>query len=230
VGRFFEYQPAAVGKLGRSVAKHMAQITFLATEDDCDAIWKLILVELRMTAFPDPWSGGVPAPALTTQADVRANLAAYPRVAPGLGYFLTSPESCLEPLEYHLCNNNPNFTPHWYVSPRYGGPSIHFIPRFGYPWDKEPNQIIAGTFSDYPYYYSVTDHSQTMERPARLVATMKAIRQGLRSRGKIVRAPTGERAIAMRSALEAQDAGVLLRAGNIVYFPLERSRRTKRYT
>ena len=198
----------------------MAQITFLATDCDCDVVWELILTELRMTAYPDPWFGNLPAPALKTQADVSANLDEYPRVAPGLGYFLTSPEWSIEPLEYHLCDNNPNFTPHWYVTPRYGGPSIHFIPRGGYPWHKEAHQIISGMFSDYPYYYSAVDHRQIVERPAGLVATMTTIRQRLRSHGKTVRAPTGERAIAMTDALKSHGAGVVLRTGNIIYFPI----------
>jgi hypothetical protein len=208
----------------------MAQITFLGTDDDCDAVWEMLLTELRMTAYPDPWFGNLPAPALKTAADVSANLAEYPRVAPGLGYFLISPEWSIEPLEYHLCDNNPNFMPHWYVSQRFGGPSIHFIPRFAYPWHKESHQIISGMFSDYPYYYSAIDHRQIIERPAGLVATMKTIRQRLRSLGKAVRAPSGERAIAMSKALTAHDAGVVLRTGNIIYSPVASRRRTRRST
>jgi hypothetical protein len=208
----------------------MAQITFLATDDDCDAIWAMIFGELRMTAYPDPWFGDLPAPALKGTSDVSANLAQYPRVAPGLGYFLTSPDWSIEPLEFHLCENNLNFKPHWYASPRYGGPSIHFIPRFGYPWHKDPHQIISGMFSDYPYYYSAVDHRQVIERPAGLVATMTTIRQKLRSLGKTVRAPSGERAIAMSKALRAHAAGVVLRTGNIVYSPLATRQRTSRCT
>src|SRR5262245_40741862 len=125
----------------------MAQITFLATDADCDAIWATNFNELGMTARPDPWFGELPAPDLTSPADVSANLAKYPRVAPGLGYFLISPRWSIEPLEYHLCKNNPNFAPHWYVGQRYGGPSIHFIPSFAYPWRKDSHQIISGMFS-----------------------------------------------------------------------------------
>jgi hypothetical protein len=205
----------------------MAEITFLATEVDCNAVWEVIFDGLRMTAYPDPWFGNLPAPALRTQADVSANLAGYPRVAPGLGYFLTSPEWSIEPLEYHLCDNNPNFAPLWYVSQRYGGPSIHFIPRFGYPWHKEPHEIISGMFSDYSYYYSAADHRQIIERPDSLVATMKTIRRRLRSLGKTVRAPSGARAIALGDALKANEAGVLLRTGNIIYSPVASRRRTK---
>jgi hypothetical protein len=197
----------------------MAQITFLATDDDCAAVWDVILTELRMTAYPDPWFGDLPAPALEMLTDVSANLAGYPRVAPGLGYFLTSWEWSIEPLEYRLCENNPNFAPHWYVSQRYGGPAIHFIPSFGYPWHKEAHQIISGMFSDYPYYYSAIDHRQIIDRPAGLAATMKTIRQRLRSLGKSVRSPSGERAIALSGALTAHGAGVVLRTGNIVYSP-----------
>jgi hypothetical protein len=211
-----------------SLAKPMAQIRFLATDDDCGAVWELIFVELGMTAYLDPWFGNLPAPALRTPADISANLAEYPRVAPGLDYFLTSPEWSIEPLEYHHCDNNPNFAPHWYVSQRYGGPSIHFIPSFGYPWHLEPNQIISGMFSDYPYYYSACDHRQVIERPAGLVATMKTIRQRLHSLGKTVRAPSGERAIAMRNALMAHKAGVVLRTGDIVYSPIASHKQTRR--
>ena len=202
---------------GRSLAKHMAQITFLATDDEYDAIWAMVFSELRMTAYPDPWFADLPVPAFKTFADVLTNLAQYPRVAPGLGYFLTSADWSIEPLEYHLCENNRNFTPHWCVSPRYGGPSIQFIPRFGYPWHKESHQIISGMFSDYPYYYSARDHRQIIKRPARLAVTMKSIRHGLRSLGKTVRAPSGEQAIALSKALTAHDAGVVLRTGNIIY-------------
>jgi hypothetical protein len=206
----------------------MAQITFLATDEDCDAVWEMVLTELRMTAYPDPWFGNSPAPALKTAEDVSANLAEYPRVAPALGYFLISPEWSIEPLEYHLCDNNPNFTPHWCVGQRYGGPSIHFVPSFSYPRHKEPYQIISGIFSDYPYYYSVIDHRQIIERPAGLVATMKTIKQRLRSRGKTVRAPNGERAIAMSKALAAHGAGLVLRTGTVIYSPVASQRRTTR--
>ncbi len=130
----------------------MAQIVFVATDDDLQVVWEMILTELRMTAYPDPWFGDLPAPGLKTRADVAANLAQYPSVAPGLGYHLTSPEWSIEPLKHHLCDNNPNFTPHWYVSPRFGGPSIQFIARFGFPSHKKPDEIISGMFSDYPYY------------------------------------------------------------------------------
>jgi len=206
----------------------MAQITFLATDDDCNAVWEVILDELRMIAHPDPWFGKLPAPALRTSADVSANLAGYPRIAPGLGYFLTSPKWSIEALEYDLCDSNPNFTPHWNISPRYGGPSIHFVPRFGYPWHKESHQIISGYFSDYPYYYSAGDHQRIIERPATLAGTMKAIKQRLRSLGKTVRASSGQRAIALGDALRAHDAGVVLRTGDIVYFPVGNRQRTKR--
>ncbi len=169
----------------------MAQIVFVATDDDLQVVWEMILTELRMTAYPDPWFGDLPAPGLKTRADVAANLAQYPSVAPGLGYHLTSPEWSVEPLKHHLCDDNPNFTPHWYVSPRYGGPSIQFIPRFGFPSHTKPDEIISGMFSDYPYYYSAIDHREIIERPAGLVATMKTISQRLRSLGKTVRAPSG---------------------------------------
>src|SRR5580704_14574883 len=87
-------------RITRSAVTHMAQITFLATDEDCAAIWEMILTEQRMTAYPDPWFGELPAPPLTTRADVSANLAKYPRAAPGLGYFLTSSDWSIEPLEY----------------------------------------------------------------------------------------------------------------------------------
>jgi hypothetical protein len=204
----------------------MSQITFFATDDDFDSIWAMIFSELGMTAYPDPWFGVLPAPALTSPTDVSANLKQYPHVAPGLGYFLTSPQWSIEPLEYHLCDSNPHFAPNWHVSPRSGGPSIQFIPRFGYPGHKEPHQIISGMFSDYPCYYSANPQRQIIERPASLVSTMKAIRQRLRSLGKTVRAQDGKRAIALRRALTAHDAGIVLRTGNIVYFPVTSRRRT----
>ena len=175
----------------------MAQITILATDDDFDDVWEMILTELRMTAYPDPWFGDLPAPALRSPADVSANLAQFPRVAPGLGYFLTSQDWSVESLDYHLCENNPNFAPHWYVSPRHGGPSIHFVPSFDYPWHKESHQVISGMFTDYSYYFSAADYRAMIERPPGLVATMKAIRQRLRSLGTTMRAPSGERAVAL---------------------------------
>jgi hypothetical protein len=208
----------------------MAQITFLATDEDCAAIWEMILTEQRMTAYPDPWFGELPAPPLTTRADVSANLAKYPRAAPGLGYFLTSSDWSIEPLEYRLCSSNPHFAPFWYVSQRYGGPAIQFIPTFGYPWHMEPHQIISGMFSDYPYYYSAVDHRLIIDRPASLAATMKGIRQRLRSLGTTVQAPSGEQAIAMCGALTAHRAGAVLRSGNIIYSPIASRRRTKRGT
>lgn len=204
----------------------MAQITFFATDDDLVAIWGIIFNKLRMTAYPDPWFGGLPAPAIKTLSGVSANLAEYPRVAPALGYFLISPEWSVEALEYQLCENNPNFAPHWNVHPRFGGPSIHFVPRFGFPWHKERHSLISGRFSDYPHYYSSKDHRQVIERPAGLLAAMKSITQGLRSLGEIVRAPTGEQAIATRNALIAHEKGVILRTGDIVYSPPARHHRT----
>jgi hypothetical protein len=159
--------------------------------------------------------------------DISANLAHYPRIAPVLTYFLISPQWSIEPLEYHLCENNPNFAPCWHVSQRYGGPSIHFLPRSGYPWHKAPHQIVSGMFGDCPYYYSVNDDGQIIERPAGLIATMKTIGQSLRSLGKIVRAPSGARAIALKNALAAHEAGVGLRTGNWVYSPVVSRRQGK---
>lgn len=208
----------------------MAQITFLATDQDCETLWDIILVEMGLKAAPDPWFGNVPVPTLSTPADVAANLNEYPRVAPGLSYFLTSPEWSVEPLVHHLCKDNPTFAPHWYASPRAGGPSIIFVPSFAYPWHKKPDRIIAGMFSDYPYYYSAADAGKIIERPDGLARAMKTIGQRLRSHGKTVRAATGERAIAMRNALEAHQEGVILRAGDIVYSPIASGRRIRRCT
>jgi hypothetical protein len=208
----------------------MAQITFLATDDDCAALWELILIELRLVAYPDPWFGELPAPELRTLEDISANLAIYPRIAPGLGYFLTSLEWTMESLEYRLCANNPNFPPHWNVNPRYGGPAIHFIPSVSDPWHKQPHHIVSGMFSDYPSYYSAVDHGQVIERPAGLAATMKTIRQRLRSLGKTVQAPSGHRALALRKALLAHAAGIVLRTGDIIYSPIASQRRTRRHT
>jgi hypothetical protein len=207
----------------------MACITLFATDADFDTIWDLILTELGMTALPDPWFGNLPAPVLGTRPDVSANLADYPRVAPGLGYFLTSPAWSVEPLEYRLCENNPNFASHWYVSQRYGGPSIHYIPRFGYPWHEEVGQIVSGMFCDYSYYLSTVDHRKEIERPDGLVATMKTLRQKLRSLGTTVRAPSGNRAIATRNAIKSHEAGGTLRTGDIVFSPIAGRRRTKRH-
>jgi hypothetical protein len=199
----------------------MAQVTFFATDDDCDLIWDMVFRALRMIAYPDPWFGALPAPAFNTPAQISANVAQYPRVAPGLGYFLTSGDWSNEPLEYERCEHNPNFAPYWYVRQRCGGPSIHFIPRFGYPWwHNNTQQLISGQFSDYPFYYSAADHRQIIKRPAGLAATMKTIERRLRSLGKIVRAPSGKRAIALGNALRAHDAGVVLRTGDIVYTPV----------
>ena len=180
-----------------------------------------------MTAYPDPWFGELPVPALKTRIDVGDNLKRYPRVAPGLGYFLTSPEWSQEPLEYRLCKDNPNCEPFWYVRQRYGGPSIHFIPRFGYPRSQE-SQIIDGIFSDYSHYYSLTDAHQIIERPVALVSAMKAISQRLRLNGEIVRAPNGKRAIACKNAVAAHLAGATLGSSAFHYSLTKTGRRTSR--
>jgi hypothetical protein len=206
----------------------MAEITFFATEQDCDILWDIIFVEMGLNAFPDPWFGDLPIPTLWTRADVAANLMVYPRVAPCLSYFLTSPDWTVEPLRHTLCTNNPNFAPHWCVSQREGGPSIHFLPAYGYPWHRPPDRIISGDFGDYPYYWSVLFDGETIKRPDELASTMKALRQRIHAHGRMVRADCGNRAIAMRGALEAYEKGVVLGPGKMVYVPTAKSRRANR--
>jgi hypothetical protein len=177
-----------------------------------------------LKAFP-------PASGFTTRTDVESHLNQYPKVAPGLSYYLTSSEWSIEPLEYRFSDNNPHLGPHWYVNARYGGPSIQFIPRYGYPWHQKPHQLITGVFSDYPYYYSASDHRQINKRPAALVSTMKAISKRLRSQGTILRSTDGQRAIALSNALTVQANGVVMRQGDIIYLsppPNKRLERTRR--
>ena len=93
----------------------MAQLRFFATDRDCNDLWGFLLSELKLHASPDPWFGELPVPTLKTRNDVAANLKQYPRLAPGLSYFLTSPDWSPEPLVYDRCSDNPNFAPYWYV-------------------------------------------------------------------------------------------------------------------
>jgi hypothetical protein len=131
----------------------MAQLTFFATDQDCEDLLGFLFVEMQLSASPDPWFGELPAPMLKTRNDVVVNLDQYPRAAPGLSYFLTSPDWSPEALVYSHHGTNPNVAPHWQVRPRDGGPSIHFVPRFGYPWHKKPGELIAGAFFDYPWLH-----------------------------------------------------------------------------
>ena len=156
----------------------MAEITFFATDDDWSGLWRFLFDDLGLTAFPDKWFADIPAPALTSYDDVIANLAAYPRVAPALGYSLTSANRSTEPIRYERCSVNPNFTPFWYIQPRHGGPAINCIPAYGYPWWKPPGEIIAGQFFDYPSYYSTAVRAGDMiviDRPDGLESTMRSI-------------------------------------------------------
>ena len=83
-------------------------------------------------------------------------------------------------------------------------------------------------FSDYPHYYSVTDSHQIIERPVGLVSAMKAISRGLRVNGKIVHGPNGKRAIAMRNAVAAHQAGRALGTGTFLYSLINTGGRTSR--
>lgn len=202
----------------------MAEITFFATEDDCNTIWRIIF-GVGMTAYPSSMFGSLPSPALIRQEDVTEHLSQYPRIAPALSYFLTAPDWTHRPLEYRPCRDNPHFDPHWNVRQRYGGPSIHFIPRFGYPRKQESEQIVSGMFGDYPSYYCTDDPDQIVARPPGLAAAMGEIRRELRSQGRLVRSSTGQRTIALDGAVAAHESGVVLRCGNIVYSPALRSGR-----
>src|SRR5262245_59730127 len=132
----------------------MAVIRFFATDQDREALWDFILSEMRLKAVPDPWFGSPPVQALAAPADIAGNVKGYPRVAPGLSYFLISSDWSYEPLVHHLFENHPIFPPHWYTDQRYGGPSIHFVPSWGYPRHMKRDRIVSGQFSDYPFYYS----------------------------------------------------------------------------
>lgn len=200
---------------------NMSEIAFFATDDDLDGLWALIFSELRLSAYPDPWFGELPAPALNNACEVAAHLGTHPAVAPLLSYFLISPDWSTEPLDYWRCDNNPHFAAHWTVSQRYGGPSIHFVPRHSYPKrgvsrDKAAS-ILPGRFMDYPYYHSIIDRGAVIQRPDGLSRTMSSIRRKLRSLGAPVRTPTGRRAIALSGALAAHDAGVALAGGDLRY-------------
>jgi hypothetical protein len=197
----------------------MAQLRFFATDQDREDLLAFLLAEMKLHASPDPWFGELPVPTLKTQNDVAAHLDQFPRVAPALSYFLTSPDWSPEPLVYDRFTRNPNFAPCWSVRPMDGGPSIQFVPSFGYPWHKKRGELTAGVFFDYAYYYSVTDPTRgnVIDRPAGLANAMKTIRRRLLSHGKIVRAASRERAIAMSHAVTAHQLGTTLRLGDIVF-------------
>lgn len=199
----------------------MSEISFFATDDDLDVLWALIFSELRLSAYPDPWFGELPAPALNNAIEVAAHLGAHPAVAPALSYFLVSPDWSTEPLEYWRCENNPNFAAYWTVEQRHGGPSIHFHPRFGYPnrdaSKKHAPSILARSFSDYPTYHSIVDRGAVIQRPDGLSSAMHSIRRKLRSLGAPVRASTGRRAFALSGAIASHDAGAPLGDGKLRY-------------
>ena len=111
----------------------MAELHIFADDRDISDLWDLLLCELHLRATPDPFFGDLPVPTFSTPLEVAENVRLYPRLSPALGYFLTSSEWSHETLQYHQCRDNPQFPPHWCVSPRFGGPSIHFLCRFGYP-------------------------------------------------------------------------------------------------
>jgi len=203
----------------------MAEFDIFVDDRDIEDLWHLILVDLRLQAWPDPFFGDPPILMLSTLADVAENLRRYPEIAPALGYFLTSPAWAIEPLQYRQCKNNPNFQPHWYVNQRYGGPSIDFVCRFGYPWHKPSGQLIGGMFADYPYYYSTEVPSKVIPRPDGLVSTMTSIKRWIRARGGYVVSGSGKRALAMPGALAAHQNGVVLRKGDIVFTPKRAARR-----
>ncbi|MBL8803729.1 MAG: hypothetical protein JNN27_17135 [Planctomycetes bacterium] len=199
----------------------MSEISFFATDDDLDVLWELIRSELRMSAYPDPWFGELPVPALNSAFEVAAHLCTHPAVAPALSYHLISPDWSTEPLDYWRCENNPNFAAYWTVSHRYGGPSIHFHPRFGYP-NRDASRthapsILAGRFWDYPTHHSIVDRGAVIHRPGGLSRAMSSIRRKLRSLGTPVRASTGRRATALSGAIAAHDAGAALAKGDLRY-------------
>jgi hypothetical protein len=195
----------------------MAELHIFADDRDVRDLWDLLLCELHLLATPDPFFGHLPVPTCSTPFEVAENVRLYPRVSPGLGYFLTSLEWSHEALQHHQCTDNPHFQPHWNVSPRVGGPSIHFICRFGYPWHNKAGQLVGGLFSHYPYYYSSAAASTIIERPEAMLYTMSQIKAWLLERGQYVVSPCRKRAIVMPGALAAHQNGVVLRLGDIVF-------------
>jgi hypothetical protein len=204
---------------GWMVRGKMSEIHFFATETDLEEIWQLLFSDIRVVAFPDPHFGELPPPALRDVSAIAAHLRTYPLVAPGMGYFLVSNEWSSEPLVYKVCDFNPHFGRYRYVCQRYGGPAIHFIPRFGYPWKLEDSELISGMFGDYPSYYSALPGNEgaVIPRPGDLAVAMAGIRRGLCSRGGYVRSGGGRKAIALSGALEALERGARLRQGDVIY-------------
>jgi hypothetical protein len=187
------------------------ELTIFAAPDDIETAWRYIL-NSGMKALPDPYFGQTAAPVFSSYGDVSANLREYPSVAPALGYFLVSEEWSEELLLYRECADNPNFEPHWYVQQRYSGPSIHFIPRFGYPQPgKAGGELIAGMLSDYPFYYSTGDKSKIIKRPKSLSDAFTMVKKSILEGGGIVRSSSGKRAVAMVHALTACSEGVVLK-------------------
>ncbi len=195
----------------------MAELHIFADDPDVSALWGLLLCELHLRATPDPFFGRPPVPTYSTPFEVAENVRLYPRISPGLGYFLTSLEWSHEELQHDQCTDNPHFPPYWHVTPRVGGPSIHFICRFGYPWHNKAGQLVCGSFSHYPYYYSSAAASTIIERPEAMLYTMSQIKAWLLERGQYVLSPYRKRAIALPGALAAHRNGTVLRQGDIVF-------------
>src|SRR5262245_15327268 len=209
----------------------MAEFAIFVDDRDLQRLWHILLIELRLHAWPDPYFGDPPVPRLSTPSQVVQNLTQYPRIAPALSYFLTSPDWIAEELQYRNCADNPNLPPHWYVMQRCGRPSIHFACRIGNPRHTTPGRLISGMFSDYPYYHSTLRASTVLGRPEGLGNTMALLKRLLLTEGAYVASASHRRAIAMAGALEAHRGGIKLLQGDIEFTAnkaLQRTRQKRR--
>lgn len=110
-----------------------------------------------------------------------------------------------------------------FVMQRYGGPVFDLI--LGNIFN-DKKVIIAGSVSDYPYYYLRPGSTATMDRPVSMKEALKNIKRYFREHGvKGIRKDTGKETsyMILENAASHYNEGWVLKQGNWEFIPKERA-------
>jgi hypothetical protein len=153
---------------------------------------------------------------LATLGDIKRHLEDY-EYAPR--YFILSNEWSQFPLFQSKLVKDVDFL-YYYIMQRHGGPAFDFIFSRTY-MRNDKKWIIAGSISDYPWYYEDDDIQKEFPRPERMKEAFTEISRYLKkgSKKSICKEKGFPGPIIRKEALSKFEEGTWLRAGDLHFIP-----------
>jgi len=191
----------------------MAELLFFATQDDHEALVRLLVEEYQASFILDE-ALSLPLRRLSSPSEVMTSICANEF---GARFFVVSPQWERAPLEVSEIKNQHDGVTRFYVRQRYGGPALDFIARI--PRSSGPSScIVYSSFSDFhTYYLGRAEVQRPLELSSALTALRRRVARGGRRTTVIETGKGGP--IAMTGALKRYFEGCWLRGGDWHHVP-----------